>query len=381
MNRVESLDKKLALPHSTPFWKLVLSDGVSFGTFLLLASAIFLQSLAILGVVWSRVHFGCSFDPIVFSAFEEKKSDASVSRALGLQEAKALQNISVISENDPASLAMDKADQEIDQARIRQAELDFVKKESDKKAEQALRQAEISLKNHSPELAISQLQAALQYAPEYLPVIKKLAFCLELQHAFESARFQWEKASGLLPPQSTELAEVQQNIARLAKLANESRTAVETAPITTLRVTSPSYLSDNSADSIRVIQITRNDLPLEDLYDLRFNLRITLSSHGKGPSIDLNQVKVEVSFYDAITSANGSLDPKKILSTNIQPKQLWSIGTEQVLLVNYSVPRGFFRKQAKKFGSSYGFCGYQVRAFYRGQLQNSFSEPVHVIPP
>jgi hypothetical protein len=88
---------------------------------------------------------------------------------------------------------------------------------------------------------------------------------------------------------------------------------------------------------------------------------------------------VEACFYDQSVSAAGVMIPIKVLSSVLKPKSENSRVDMQTLSLNYSVPRGYFRKHMQNIGGSYGFCGYTLKVFYHGVLRDSYARPESIL--
>ena len=369
---------RAAHPDGLGFWKLARRDVVTFGSFLLLTIACLIQAIAIGMVFWSRIHFGSNFNPIAYSEFQIIKSNQSVTDALGLDAAQKARNRSRAPVQDQATLMLKRASHDLDLARTRQKEIQLIEGETEKKAQSLVRLSEEAWARGAFDEAIRHLQTAVQNATDYLPAIKTLAARHEERGDFEQARFQWEKIAGIARPESADMVLALEHLQRLAPTTTVFRPALTPrdqlpaktpAAVLAIPQTPPAVLS--------LIEIKQTDLSLDDLYDLRFNLRFTLGSRGAEPAIDIAQTRVEVTFYDQSLSAGGALIPLKTLSTNLQPRQSWRAGDRQVLSLNYTIPKGYLRKKVELFGGSYRFCGYVVRLFYRNQLQDSHAQPAN----
>lgn len=362
--------------HGTPFWKLAVRDHTTFSTFSLLIIAVAIQLLAIAGIFWSRAKFGHNFDPKIYSDFLEEGSSKSVADTFQIEETRRSRQSAAAALNDPsANEQLKRAKDELDQGRVRQIELDLVRQETQKRTENMLQQADVLWKKAQYDQAIAQLQAALQLNPEHLPAIMKMAVYQEERRDYAQARFQWEKASGMAQPQSAEMEEITQNLNRVSKLSSISKANQESPSPTNLRLLPPQIPGIPKYNTLSLASVTRSDLPLDDLYDLRFILKISLGSKGTESYTDISQVKVDVTFYDESTDGPGIPQTHRVLSSALHPKQMWLAGAEQVLLLNYSVPLGYFQKKAIRLGKNYKFCGYVVHVYYRGQLQDTLTEP------
>ncbi len=355
-------------------------DRLSLVTAICLVLAFLVQFVGIAGIFWSRVYFGDHFDPSVYQTFEEKRSDDSVSKVFRQKEAEAARRAAESPMQDSVSETVDRATQEMDQTRARRNEVSIIKREAEKRADAFLRQAQGSMDHDLSETAMEQIQSALRLVPDYLPAIRKLADYYEARHDYAQARFQWERAAVIAQPQTPEMEEIQRDLDRLTALSAEVKG--ESHPASNFHVEAPAAPPNPGrigTNELSVKAATRTDLPLQDLYDLCFNLRLSLASRGEEASMDYNDTRVEIVFYDQSRTAGGMLIPLKVLSTIVKPKQNWTTGTEQVLSVKYSVPKGYFRKKEQSFGNAYSFCGYIVNAYYRGKLLDAYAYPSEVL--
>jgi tetratricopeptide (TPR) repeat protein len=349
-----SREPSLSGSHGEPFWKVAQKDVLTLTTTILIVLVFFLQFFAIGVIFVTRICFGSHFDPIIYSEYQIEKSDTSMTEALRLKEARAARVAATSPTDDSITLSTEQALAEINQQTKKRSKDEIIHSEAEKTAERLTQEAEMYWKYKSYDDAIKHLQDALQSAPDYLPAIKKLAIYSEERKDLTQAHFQWEKAASIAEPGSIEMQEIQKNLDRL---------------------TSPT----DGNKAILFADIKRNDLPLEDLYDLRFNLQISLNTRGENSGIDPENTRVEVSFYDQSTSAAGIVIPIKVLSSVLKPKERKSAADEQTLSLNYSVPRGYFRKHMQTFGSSYAFCGYTLKVFYRGALKDSYAQPPNIL--
>ncbi len=368
--------------HGIPFWRVVFRDVLMSFTLLLLGTAFLAQMIAIAGGFWARAYFGSRFDPEVYSTFAAEKSNASVVSTFGLEKALVARRAANAPVEDDVTRTMDKAGEELEQTRVRREEFSQVRKEAERQADAWIQQAKTAWKNHLPDVAYRNLQNSLEVAPDYLPAIKELALFHERQHDFAQARFQWERAAGLALPQSMEMEEVQQNLVRINRRYAEILRNQEPlpTPVTVFRIATPnSFGAPPPPNVITVNRVTQKNLPLEDLYDLCFYLRIVLGSQGAEPRVDIRHARVEVDFFDQSHSAGGVLIPIKVKNITLQPKETWMTGKEQILTLRYALPRGYLRGKAQVFGTSYSFCGYVMRVYYRGQLQDTYANPANIL--
>ncbi len=360
-------------------WKGSSLDAL--GLFALLAVVLVagVEVLAIVGVFWSRIHFGDRFDPVVFSEFETVRSTDSVNKTFGLKEAEAARRMARVVPRDQVTLAMERAGQELDQTRSRSAEADLLHDEAERDAVKLLAEAEAALAAAHRESAKELLQRALQKAPWHLPSVRCLGNLLEQEKNPGQARFYWEKLASMVPAQGAEQAEIQSNLNRLAGVETE----IKKIPPSSGGIAGPEPVAvsatASAGNSISLVAVRRQELPLQDLYDLRFNLQIVLGSAGTESSMDIAETKVEVVFFDQVRSAEGVTQPTKVLAFPLQPKAAWPTGAEQTLSLNYSVPYGYFRRRSASSGGSCLFCGYVVRVFYRGKFQAAQAQPPEIL--
>ncbi|MDD2710329.1 MAG: hypothetical protein PHV34_20290 [Verrucomicrobiae bacterium] len=355
--------------HSVPFWKLASRDVVTFGTLLLVTGAAFIQIFAIVGIFWSRVHFGTEFMPSVYSDFMENQAARSVNAAFDTERVMENRKNALVPVKDHVTQIVDRAAQELDMANSRERETQLVQNESERQIKRSILSSDEAWKKGAYDESIRILQSAVENSSSFLPALKALAMRYQEHGEFQKARFQWEKIAAMAPPDSPEAREARSNAQELVNRQDEIIT--QPAPSQTVRA-EPVPPPPNR---ITLADIKRSNLPTENRCDLRFNLKIVLGSHGANPVMDISQAKVEVTFYDQTLSSGGNFIPMKVLTTTLQPKQAWATGEQQVLSLNYSVPRGYMKKRAQVFGDSYAFCGFTIRAFYRQQLQEVYASP------
>jgi tetratricopeptide (TPR) repeat protein len=353
--------------HGIPFWKVVSRDGLMAVTFFCFVLGALVEIFAIFGIFLSRAHFGSEFNPAVFSAFQEERSSESVNRALGLDGAIAARAASKVPINDEITEALIRADQELLESRKEENQTGLLKAEAEKKAEILTRQAQAYWEKGSYDLAFSALHQALQLAPDFLEATKKLAVYYEERSNLTQARFHWEKAAAIAGPEGAEAERIRDRIARIQEKMGEKAES---------QASSRSLLGD-----LRISRIVKTDLPLDDTYDFRFSLQIVLKTTDSEPRHDIAHTKVEITFYDQSHTAEGVLIPMKAMPNPavLRAKQAWNSQSEQVLSLVYSVPHGYLRNRSQIYGKSYGFCGYIVRVFYHGVLQDSEAYPSQIL--
>jgi len=354
-------------------------DLITGGSLFLLAMICLTQMFAIGMVFWSRAHFGSNFDPKIFTDYQTILSSQSVSDTLGLEEAQKARDRMRAPVHDHVTVMLKQADEELEQSRVKQSETRIIEGQSEKQAEEWVRLAEESWKKGALDEAIRHLRTALQKTTDYLPALRTLAARLEERGEFEQACFQWEKIAGIALPESADMKEALDHLQRLASTPvprdqTSGTFAASQTPLPRIMAapqTPPQVLS--------LVEVRQTDLTLQDLYDLRFNLRFVLEAH-LAASIDNTRTKLEVTFYDQSLSAGAELKPLKILSTILQPRQAWNAGDRQVLSLNYTIPKGYFRHKIKRLhDSGYRYCGFVARLFYQDQLQDSHAQPADIL--
>jgi hypothetical protein len=358
----------------TALWKSAHRDLWSALTWGVVGCAFLLQLLTMGGILWSRLSFGSSFNPTLYSEFEAKNAETSIQETYKIETGElSLENTRAV-EKDHVSRAIEQAGEEMENARLRWNENDLVRREAEKKAMVMIEQADVFAKNQSWDLAIEQLQRAIHMAPDFLPAIRKLALVYEERHDYPKARFQWEKAGGIALPQSAEMKEIQEHLDRLSTLAEVKRTP--DTPVTSLRLEAPVAAQMNE---LKIKEVTMKQVPLEDLYDFRLNVSISLTSSGSEPMMDPNQTKIEVIFFDKSYTAKGTLVPIKMGGVVKAPEKAWETGTVLLLSVKYGAPAGYLRKKRLAYGDGYDFCGFITRVYYRGKLQDYYVQPKEVL--
>ena len=126
---------------------------------------------------------------------------------------------------------------------------------------------------------------------------------------------------------------------------------------------------------LRIVGVTRTDLPLEDLYDLRFRLEFILDSEGFVGPIEIGLVRLEVIFFDQVPGDGSVPRPVRVLPFQVRPRREWVAGEKQTLSLNYSVPRGYFRSKAIRYGTGYSYYGIVAKLFFRGEIQDRMPDP------
>jgi tetratricopeptide (TPR) repeat protein len=353
--------------HGIPFWKVISRDGLMAVTFFCFIFGALIEIFAILGIFFSRAHFGSEFNPAVFSAFQEERSSESVNRALGLSDAIAAREASRVPINDEITETLVRADRELLESRKEENQSGLLKAEAEKKAQFLTKQAQAYWEKGSYEFAFSALHQALQLAPDFLEATKRLAAYYEEKNNLTQARFHWEKAAAIAGPSGAEADSIRERIARINEKIGEK--AESTAGTRSL-------LGD-----LKISRIVKTDLPLDDTYDFRFSLQIVLKTTDTEPRHDIAHTKIEVTFYDQSHTAEGVLIPMKAMPSPavLRPKQGWNSQSEQVLSLVYSVPHGYLQSRSQVYGKSYAFCGYIVRVFYHGVLQDSEAYPSPIL--
>jgi hypothetical protein len=353
---------------------------VSAAVLALCGAVLAVEAAAIVSVFWSRASFGHRFDPVVFSEFETVRSTESVNDTLGLKRAEQARREALRPVRDGVTLAMERAGRERAHARLKDQETSAIRGEAEKEAALAIERGEALLRSGLRQQALDAFEAVLRRVPGYLPALRKLASLYEEQGKGAQARFLWEKAAAAVGNDPAASAEIQANLKRLQGAEDALRRPGDrphvVAPLLRPAVALP---SGASLPRLKVSGVTRADLPLEDLYDLRFRLEFSLDSEGYLGPIDVADVRLEVHFYDQARTPDGGVRPVRVVAPGLpfqlQPRREWIAGERQTLSLNYSVPRGYFRGKAMRYGNGYSFCGIVVRLFYRGELQDRYHDP------
>lgn len=335
-----------------------------------------IQVIAVVSVFWSRIAFGARFDPVVFSEFETVRSTESVNETLGLRRAEEARREARHPVRDDVTLAMEKAERERAHARLRDQETDSLRGEAEREAVSLAQRGEGLLLAGLRSQAIEAFEAALKRLPGHLPALRRLASLYEQQGQASQARFLWEKAGSVSGLDVAATSEVQANLKRLAGVDDAIRRAGE-KPVAAGPLLRPPEIAPGPAAGprLRIVGITRTDLPLEDLYDLRFHLEFILDSEGFVGPIEIGQVRIEVVFFDQVRGNGGVPRPVRVLPFQIRPRREWVAGEKQTLSLNYSVPRGYFRSKTMRYGTGYSYYGIVATLFFRGEIQDRMPDP------
>ncbi|MCC7517894.1 MAG: hypothetical protein IT578_01785 [Verrucomicrobiae bacterium] len=352
---------------------------VLIGVGTLVGAILLLQAAALLSVFWSRTAFGHRFDPVVFSEFETVRSTESVNDTLGLQRAEQARREARRPVQDDVTRAMERAERERARARLQEQQSASLQGAAEKDAAAFQQRGEALLQSGLRQPAAEAFEAALRRAPGYLPAIRRLAPLYEDQGLASQARFLWEKAGSVAGGDPAAAAEIQSNLKRLAGVDDAIRKAGD-KPIVLTPV--PGLLDAAapvaSAARLRIARVARVDLPLEDLYDLRFRLEFTLDSEGFLGTVELSGVRLEVAFYDQTRGADGIFRPVRVeapgLPFKLQPRREWIAGERQTLSLNYSVPRGYFRGKTMRSGTAYSYCGIVAKLYFHGELNDRYAD-------
>jgi hypothetical protein len=366
------------------------------GTLLMLGGAILIQAGALCTILYSRVVSGTKFDPILYMEYQASKSADPDPLNLNHARAQRLRGSQI---HDEVTMATIRAGNEMEVFRARENERELLRKEAERRAEEQISLAELYWKHRSEDVAIRQLQSALKTAPDYLPAILRLADYSESINDWKQARFFLEKAASIVPPGSPELQRIQARLnqldptvnlplkipshrAEIARSSSPSPQGTKGESLSQQNRRSPAAAttatpSTNSKAASWFKEIRKTEMPLEDQYDLRFNLQVLIGS--ALAMEEMQRTKVEVSFYDQSSSAAGTIIPIKVVNSLLQPVESTRLPNEYVLSINYSVPKGYFQKQMLAYGKTYQFCGYTLRLLRDGRELDSRTEPESIL--
>jgi len=314
-------------------------------------------------VVFSRIYYGEVFNPIVFCQFEEAKRsgvwnplEPAAAVAAVVVPAPVKAPVTMISQTtrppDTAATATNSWMQLTEEERqlVRQRKVQMV--------QNMMRDAEKKWLLGQRKAALEILHQAMNEVPDHTPLVQMLAEYYGEQNDLSKAGFFWEKVKLLSDAQSPDWKAAVDQIARLEQLQQKAA-----APASARKAV--------GAGRLKIVKVDENRAPLEDLYDLKLNMQITLSANLPDSLVDYQQTKVEILFFDQYDSSTGVTLPKRTLSTVIRPSRSWASRENETLAVTYSVPRGYWRKNLKAYGKSYDFCGYVVRVYYKGEFQDA----------
>ncbi len=382
--------------HGIPFRKLALQDRAIGITLLLLVSVMAVQAFAISSVFWLSSSFGRHFDGKIFWDVMREKSETSLNQAFKMKEAMLARENANRTEYDNQWLLMKNMEIEHDLVRARQAESMVVRGVWEKKADESIHSAAELSEKHLYAEALIELKNALTFAPDYLPAIREMAILYEQQHDYPRARFQWQKAVTLAPPQSDELSEIQGNLIRVIKLDDDDRSHAykpegdgilpagkQSPPVTHPRDSAILTQTPTVPMTLRIVKVTRDKLPYGEVaekYDICFKLEVRVSSSGADSSVDMGALRIAASYYDQYMNSDGDLVALKVSDRDLPiTRKPWKTGDEMSFQGEYSRNFGGFRESRRKYGNTYGFCGYVVRVYYGGQLQHVYAEPASVL--
>ena len=342
----------------------------------LAAVILIIQAVAVVSVFWSRISFGPRFDPLIFSEFETISSTESVNETIGIRRAEEARREARRPVRDGVTLTMEKAGREREHARLNDQENDSHRGEAEQEAASLAQRGEGLLLAGLRSQAIEAFESALKRMAGHLPSIRRLASLYEQQGQTSQARFLWEKAGSVSGLDVATTAEIEANLKRLAGVDDAIRGVGQKPSVTGPLLRPSAVVTGSPAGSrLRIVGVTRTELPLQDLYDIRFRLEVTLDSEGHVGPIDIAGVRLEAVFFDQIRGADGRFRPVRVLPFQLQPRREWVAGEKQTLSLNYSVPRGYYRSKAMRHGDGYSFCGIMVKLYFRGELQDRMADP------
>jgi tetratricopeptide (TPR) repeat protein len=322
-------------------------------------------------VVFSRIYYGEFFNPVVFAEFVEAKKYGAWNP---LQPSPEM--ASTMAPTRPVTLLSS----EMNQTKVVQAEIStnewMVLSEEERQlvrtrkiqlAQNTMRDAEKKWLLGQRKDALESLYRVLDELPDYIPLVMQMAEFYQESGDLSKAEFFWEKVKLLSDEKSQEWRVAKEHLAQF-----QQQRAAETTETKHLAV---------GAGKLRVVRVEeKHPSSLEDLYDLHFNLEITLSANLTEPLVDSQQTRVEILFFDQYETSSGVFLPIRTISTSIRPARSWSSRENETIAVTYSVPRGYWRKKLKTYGKSYDFCGYVVRVYYRGEFQDAAWNKDQLLP-
>ena len=341
------------------------SDWLSSLTWIGIGLLVFLHLICFAAIAISRMYYGESFNPILFAQFiEARKGDvwnpfqpapegpgAPPPAPAPVQTATLLssQTNQVAGSSAAANDWMQLSEEERQLVRARKIQL----------AQNTMRDAERKWLLGQQRDALDSLHKVLDEIPDYVPLVSLMAGFYQETGDLSKASFFWEKVKLLSDANSQEWQAAKEHLAKLQIQEQRSKSSGEArAPV--------------GAGKLRVVRVSeKRPGSQEDLYDLLINLEITLSANLSEPTVDAQQTRIEILFFDQYRSASGVLLLVRTLSQSIRSPASWSSRENESLSVTYSVPRGYWRNRLKAYGKSYDFCGYVVRVYYRGEFQDA----------
>jgi len=314
-------------------------------------------------VVFSRMYYGEVFNPIVFAEFVEAKKSGvwnplEPAAVVATPVAPVKAPVTLISQQTEV-VAKTPTDSPTNNWMIlTEEERQLVRDRKIQMAQNTMRDAERKWLLGQQKDAFELLHQAMNEVPDYTPLVRMIAEYYKESDDLSKSEFFWEKVKLLSDNQSPEWKAASEQIAQIGQAQRKA---------------APAALAHRAlgAGHLRVVKVDERPAPLEDLYDQKFTLEITLSANLTEPLVDYQQTKVEILFFDQYDSATGVTLPKRTMSTFIRPSRSWGSREQETLAVTYSVPRGYWRKNLKIYGKSYDFCGYVVRVYYKGEFQDA----------
>lgn len=370
--------------HGVPFRTLAVRDRLIGATLLLLAAAIVVEACSVTAIFLSRSRFGTRFDVESFDGWRRAKSDIEVDNTLKRTEAqKKRAEILRPVTNDASAFLAQRAVVEHQVMRATVDEDRLIRNLNEKTAEDLVREATVATEAGKTAGAIVILKQALANTPDYMPAIRELALLYEQQQDYPQASFQWQKAATVAAPGSPDLGEIQGNLNRVSRLAEDerSRRATLSKPAVPLRWDTPNRQGPPppTPTGITVGDIIRKDLELEyggRAMDVRFQLQIPLSSRGSDAWVELRALQVKIAFYNQVRSSGGETRALLALADTVEPgREPWATGTQRICLINFHLEKNYLRSHRARHGDSFQFAGYVVRVYYRGNLMDERSVP------
>jgi hypothetical protein len=126
---------------------------------------------------------------------------------------------------------------------------------------------------------------------------------------------------------------------------------------------------------IGISSVEPHRFPESEEFDELRDLAITLQPEPTGQPIDPEAVRVEVTFYDE-DPVSGRIEPSRFASSRdgLRIEGAWMQGDGRTVTATYAVPKGF------RSGRAETFCGYTVKVFYHGILQDVDARPRNLLP-
>lgn len=338
-------------------------DWLASVTWIGIGLLVFVHLACFAAVVFSRIYYGETFNPIVFAQFVEAKKSGVWNP---LQPAAVASTPVTPPSPSPTLMTPDSGTVSSTPSSastnnwmvLTEEERQLVRERKIQMVQNTMREAEKKWLLGQQKMALDSLHQVLNDLPDYPPLVRMIAEFYQESGDLSKAGFFWEKVKILTDEESSDWKVAVEKMAQIEDLQRKAETpAAARRPL--------------GAGNLRIVKVDEKRLPLEDLYDLKFTLEITLSAALREPLVDYQQTKVEILFFDQYNSATGVVLPVRTTSSTIRPNRSWSSRENETLAVTYSVPRGYWRKKLKAYGKSYDFCGYVVRVYYKGVFQDA----------